>query len=361
MFDQSGAQAFRRGRRSAAGVAISISAHLALAVGALRIIQKAPGTLPRVMKPALTFIRVAPLPAARYKPEQQPLVLPEIDIETQPPQMARLITAQVPIVERRRPDVQPLVPGPVPREPQAARIEMLKPAHQVTVGTFAKSPAPSRTLNEADRQVDPAGFDAPAAQTIERTIKDRAVVGSFESAPARAARPGTDRPAGTLIADAGFGRLAVVAARAVPARAVPAREVGNAGFGSAGGQRPSSVPPNVHELKDSGFASPHETPATQPKTEPPAEQVEIPVEVLSKPTPTYTAEARQLKLEGEVSLEVEFCASGSVRVLRVVRGLGHGLDEAATQAAERIRFKPAQRRGRAVDFRTTVHITFRLT
>jgi TonB family protein len=86
----------------------------------------------------------------------------------------------------------------------------------------------------------------------------------------------------------------------------------------------------------------------------------IPVEVLSKPTPVYTDAARRLKIEGEVVLEVEFLASGAVRVLKVVRGLGHGLDESAAAAAEEIRFKPASSEGRAVDSRATVQIVFRL-
>jgi TonB family protein len=47
-------------------------------------------------------------------------------------------------------------------------------------------------------------------------------------------------------------------------------------------------------------------------------------------------------------------------VLRVVRGLGHGLDESAIRAANGIRFKPAQRNGHPVDFRTTLTIVFRL-
>ena len=86
----------------------------------------------------------------------------------------------------------------------------------------------------------------------------------------------------------------------------------------------------------------------------------VAVEVLSKPTPTYTDEARRLKIEGEVVLEVDFSAAGTVRVLRVVRGLGHGLDESAAQAAQQIRFKPATSEGRPVDYRTTVQIVFRL-
>src|SRR5581483_3746338 len=91
-----------------------------------------------------------------------------------------------------------------------------------------------------------------------------------------------------------------------------------------------------------------------------AVRIDDPVEILTKPTPTYTDEARALKIEGDVVLDVDFTAAGEVHVLGVVRGLGHGLDEAATRAALGMRFKPAQSAGRPVDFRTTVHIVFRL-
>ncbi|MBM3820893.1 MAG: energy transducer TonB, partial [Acidimicrobiia bacterium] len=87
---------------------------------------------------------------------------------------------------------------------------------------------------------------------------------------------------------------------------------------------------------------------------------ETPIEILSKPTPGYTDEARQRRIEGEVLLEVEFTAASEVRVLRVLRGLGHGLDESATRAAAAMRFKPAQRDGHPVDVRTTLTIVFRL-
>ena len=85
-----------------------------------------------------------------------------------------------------------------------------------------------------------------------------------------------------------------------------------------------------------------------------------PVEVLSKPTPVYTAEARQLHIEGEVLLKVMFAASGEAHVLGVVRGLGHGLDEAAIAAASKIRFRPAQRDGQAVDSTAVLHVIFQL-
>jgi len=84
------------------------------------------------------------------------------------------------------------------------------------------------------------------------------------------------------------------------------------------------------------------------------------VEITFKPNPVYTDEARSLKLEGEVLLEVQFAANGQLHVNRVVRGLGHGLDEAAIAAANKMRFKPAMRSGQAVDSTAIVHVVFQL-
>ena len=85
-----------------------------------------------------------------------------------------------------------------------------------------------------------------------------------------------------------------------------------------------------------------------------------PVEILYKPRPIYTEEARKLNLEGEVLLEVMFGANGQLRVNRVVQGLGHGLDEAAVSAANKIKYKPAQRNGQAVDSTNIVRVMFQL-
>jgi TonB family protein len=85
-----------------------------------------------------------------------------------------------------------------------------------------------------------------------------------------------------------------------------------------------------------------------------------PVEITFKPNPVYTDEARSLKLEGEVLLEMSFSANGTLQVNRVVRGLGHGLDEAAIAAAKKIRFKPALRNGQPVDSTAIVHVVFQL-
>jgi len=84
------------------------------------------------------------------------------------------------------------------------------------------------------------------------------------------------------------------------------------------------------------------------------------LQVISKPAVQYTAEARQLKVQGDVVLRVTFTAAGQVIVNSVVRGLGHGLDEEARRVASQIRFRPATRNGQAVDLTTNITITFQL-
>jgi TonB family protein len=89
--------------------------------------------------------------------------------------------------------------------------------------------------------------------------------------------------------------------------------------------------------------------------------VETPVEITFKPKPLYTPDAREKKIEGEVQLEVVFSSTGEIRVLRLVRGLGFGLDESARTAAGQIRFHPGTRNGSPVDTTGTVHIVFELS
>jgi len=110
-----------------------------------------------------------------------------------------------------------------------------------------------------------------------------------------------------------------------------------------------------------GFGSEQVVHGTGPKiAQPDSAGASTPVEITFKPNPVYTDEARSMKLEGEVLLEVSFSANGTLHVNRVVRGLGHGLDEAAVAAANKIRFKPALRSGQAIDSTAVVHVTFQL-
>jgi TonB family protein len=82
--------------------------------------------------------------------------------------------------------------------------------------------------------------------------------------------------------------------------------------------------------------------------------------ILYKPNPVYSAEGRERKIQGDVVLEVIFLASGQIKVTGVVSGLGFGMDGEAIHAAQRIRFTPAMRDGKPVDFSARVRIEFRL-
>lgn len=83
--------------------------------------------------------------------------------------------------------------------------------------------------------------------------------------------------------------------------------------------------------------------------------------LLSSPSPAYTEEARQLHITGEVVLEIRVTASGQAQFVRLLRGLGHGLDEVAIEAVRGLRFRPARRGGVPVDAITNVTLIFKLT
>jgi protein TonB len=74
----------------------------------------------------------------------------------------------------------------------------------------------------------------------------------------------------------------------------------------------------------------------------------------------YTEEARRRSITGEVLLEVVILRDGTVGPVRVVRGLGLGLDERATSAVRQWRFAPARRKGVPVDVVVEVAVDFSL-
>ena len=180
---------------------------------------------------------------------------------------------------------------------------------------------------------DPNGIPAKASQGKAVNI---AAVGSF------------DLPSGP-----GYGN-GTGGAKGVPGVVV------STGFGN-GTAIPDTRPRVTGTVQSSGFAS-ADVPAPPTVHSRPAETVAkvVPAEILSKPTPIYTQEARSLRIEGEVLLEVVLEASGKLRVVRVVRGLGHGLDDNAVKAAEQIHFKPAMKDGQPTDSTVVLHIIFQL-
>lgn len=79
---------------------------------------------------------------------------------------------------------------------------------------------------------------------------------------------------------------------------------------------------------------------------------------VSVPQPVYTDAARAAGIEGRVRVELTVDESGRVIEVKVLQGLGYGLDEAALSAARSASFSPAQRCGRPVRATFTIAMRF---
>jgi TonB family protein len=193
------------------------------------------------------------------------------------------------------------------------------------------------TLRKPREAVQTGGFGdpngVPANNNTTRNV-NIAQAGAFDmpAGPGNGNGTGGAKGAKGVVASAGFGNGVAV---------------GGPGGGNHGG---------VHQGL---FADEQAGPATT-KAKSVAVSNTKPVEILAVPKPVYTSEGLAKRIEGDVRLEVVFTASGEVRVVRVLQGLGYGLDEAAESAARQIRFRPALQDGQPVDSQVPIRITFEL-
>jgi TonB family protein len=82
--------------------------------------------------------------------------------------------------------------------------------------------------------------------------------------------------------------------------------------------------------------------------------------VLYKIDPEYSEEARKAKYSGTVVLYIEVDQTGHAKNLRVVKGIGLGLDEKAIEAVTKWRFKPGLKDGKPVVVAAHIEVNFRL-
>jgi TonB family protein len=88
--------------------------------------------------------------------------------------------------------------------------------------------------------------------------------------------------------------------------------------------------------------------------------VEHRAQLLSKPEPQYTEEARRNQITGTVMLRVVFSSAGHVEQIHAVQTLPFGLTEKAIAAARQIRFVPATKAGHAVSVWMQLEYNFNL-
>lgn len=82
--------------------------------------------------------------------------------------------------------------------------------------------------------------------------------------------------------------------------------------------------------------------------------------LLTKVDPEYSDEARRAKLQGIVVIKIDVDTNGRPTNIRVLRGLGLGLDERARESVEKWRFKPGKINGKPAVTSAVIEVTFRL-
>lgn len=85
-----------------------------------------------------------------------------------------------------------------------------------------------------------------------------------------------------------------------------------------------------------------------------------PPRVLQEVKAEYTDEARRASITGEVVLEIVVRRDGTVGDVKLLHGLGGGLNDRARQAVKQWRFSPATRLGTPVDVIVEVAVEFKL-
>ena len=286
-----------------------------------------PPPIPQKPAPVKNFPTPAPKIAEAVTPRPQALRVPAELAPRKTPAVAEIQPPKVAIAATKEvlPDMKPVIPRQL-----------------VKTNVFSNGSSATPTMAAAPQKTQTGGFGdpngVPARDTSGRAITI-AQKGSFDmpNGPGSGNGTGGSKGARGVVASAGFGS------------------------GVATGDGSGAVSASRGTVRQGGFGDADVVASAPVKSKAAETAVKtLPAEITFKPRPVYTEEGRQLKVEGEVLIEVVFGATGQLTIVRVVHGLGHGLDESAIHAAEKIQFKPALKDGHPTDFQAVLHIIFQL-
>ena len=319
------------------------------ALTVVRSVFKGPQLNERLWSARITLpAPLAASPPSRPSVAPAPHPAPPLKRSVQPPAPRPKLVVPLPALPpAARPQPKPVPQPPkvaaLPPHPELPKQTIKKLEPQTHVGEFDSASSALTKLRLPPSKVQTGGFGSPdglPGQAEGGSHGNVPHLGSFDlpEGPGSGNGTGGEHGARGPVASAGFGN----------------------GIASAGTGRGNETAGNG-PVRPAGFADAQAQAGASPSPKPQAASVPYdPVQITEKPHPVYTAEARELRIQGEVLLRVVFTVSGRVLVLGIERGLGHGLDEAATRAAEQIQFKPARRNGQAVDTAAVLHILFQL-
>src|SRR5271169_4558276 len=340
-----------------------VGASAILQVSRLAFFLLVPLLYPEGMKTAIHFYSTTPL--------AQPMT--EIPVAPPPPPPPKARAPKAPKVEVKRPEPPPVEPVKLnPQQPHIfANLEKPKAIQPKVEKIEVKVP-------ELKQNVEAVKIDTK--ENGPKRPKDDVKVGNLG---AGSAAPATVKAPIDKVQTGGFGDPNGIPGKGDPNHATNVNRQGSPalpggeGYGNGTGGKEgirgtvassgfgngTATPPTGGKkgtVVASGFGDAAATGEAPKKKAQAGGPADTPIVILEKPRPEYTAEGRSLKIEGDVVLDLVFLANGTVQVKDVASGLGHGLDESATRAAQQIKFKPAKRDGQPVDLPARVRIQFRL-
>ena len=270
-----------------------------------------------------------PVPQAPAPVKHFPVPVPKIAEPVTPRPEAMRVPAE--LVQKK----PPVPEDQAPKVTLAANKELLPdtkpliPRPPVKTNVFSTGSSATPTMAAAPQKVQTGGFGdpngVPASENHGRPITI-AQAGSYDMpyGPGYGNGTGGSHGARGVVASTGFGS------------------------GVATGDSSGTVSASRGTVRQGGFGDADVVAASQPKAKSAEPVVKtLPAEITFKPRPVYTDEGRQLKIEGEVLLDVVFSATGQIRIVKVVRGLGHGLDESAVRRGKNsVQARPERRPAR---------------
>jgi protein TonB len=210
----------------------------------------------------------------------------------------------------------------------------VKKAHSATAIEIAETKKPAKKEPPPPAKIDPPRKPEPPSRE-RRAVAAKPAEAPPPEAPSKAA-PIADLPDFGLALSGGVDGTGL---------ALPG------GGSAAGGPRPRGPVAKAEPRKLAAVAQPSaldpcEEPAAKPKPR-------------NVPQPVGTDAARAAGIEGKVRVQLTVDEAGRVVDVKLLQGLGYGLDEAALAAAKRAEFEPAVRCGKAS--RATFNISMRFT
>jgi periplasmic protein TonB len=269
-------------------------------------------------------------PVAKLEPPK--IKLPEVKLPD-PPKIPEVKMVKMPVIDTPAPPklVQP---------PPAPKVVNLAQAQPASVPNNSAHPS-AVSLGQANNPIAPSNRPATSAINLGQS--------GLAGMP-----PGSGQGAHATSVNLGSGSAN---SQNMNGRDNAANAVKGVKLGVTGGTGPLNSPTRVAGPVNLGQA----TPPPMPKPSAPTQSARSAPKVLFKPKPEYTAEARNLRIEGTVTVRLRVSSTGAVQVLGVVSDLGHGLGDSAIRAIQATRFQPAtDAAGNPVDWEGIVNVAFQL-